>query len=188
MIKKLIQCPAFILVFILLSSPAAYAEKATLENIITSNDEKFLMVSFRLTDCFTEEMKKAIDNGIDTAFTYIVRLYEVRHLWWDRKVEDLKIKRLIKYDNLKKVYQIKLPTENDKTIFVKNFVAAKRILSEVIGLRVTELEKLYKGRRYKVQIMAKLDKTTLPFRLHNILFFLSLWDFETDWYTLDVVI
>jgi hypothetical protein len=71
---------------------------------------------------------------------------------------------------------------------VKNFVAAKRILSEVIGLRVTELEKLYKGRRYKVQIMAKLDKTTLPFRLHNILFFLSLWDFETDWYTLDVVI
>ncbi len=187
MIKKVIWCPAFILVFILISSSSAYAEKATLENIITSNDEKFLMVSFRLTDCFTEAMKEAIDNGIDTAFTYIVRLYEVRHLWWDRKVKDLKIKRLIKYDSLKKVYQIKLPTENDKTIFVKNFVAAKRILSEVIGLRVIEIGKLYKGRHYKIQLMAKLDKTSLPFRLHNILFFLPLWDFETDWYTLDIV-
>jgi hypothetical protein len=67
------------------------------------------------------------------------------------------------------------------------FVEAKKILSEVISLKVTELKNLHKGNRYQVQLMAELDKIRLPFHLHYILFFLSLWDFETDWYTVDFV-
>jgi hypothetical protein len=27
----------------------------------------------------------------------------------------------------------------------------------------------------------------LPFYLHYVLFFLSFWDFETDWYTVDFI-
>jgi len=34
---------------------------------------------------------------------------------------------------------------------------------------------------------AELNKLTLPFHLHYVLFFVSLWDFETDWYTIDFV-
>jgi hypothetical protein len=34
-------------------------------------------------------------------------------------------------------------------------------------------------------MMAQLDKIRLPFYLHYVLFFVSLWDFETDWYAVD---
>ena len=44
---------------------------------------------------------------------------------------------------------------------------------------------LEKGGRYQLRMMAELDKIILPLYLHNVLFFLSLWDFETDWYTID---
>jgi len=34
-------------------------------------------------------------------------------------------------------------------------------------------------------MMAELDKIRLPLYLHYVFFFLSLWDFETDWYAVD---
>lgn len=35
-----------------------------------------------------------------------------------------------------------------------------------------------------MQAMAELNKIRLPFHLHYVFFFLSLWDFETDWHTI----
>jgi hypothetical protein len=32
-----------------------------------------------------------------------------------------------------------------------------------------------------------MSKTTLPWKMHYVLFFVSLWDFETDWYTIDFI-
>jgi hypothetical protein len=34
---------------------------------------------------------------------------------------------------------------------------------------------------YELAVKAKLDPVKLPLRLECILFFVSLWDFETDW-------
>ena len=47
------------------------------------------------------------------------------------------------------------------------------------------MSEMKKGFHYQVQMMAQLDKIKLPFYLHHVLFFLSLWDFETDWYAVD---
>jgi hypothetical protein len=35
---------------------------------------------------------------------------------------------------------------------------------------------------YYVRIKAKLDKVRLPLHMEVVFFFVSLWDFETDWY------
>jgi hypothetical protein len=58
-------------------------------------------------------------------------------------------------------------------------------MAEVVGLRVTEIQNLHEGLHYQIHMMAELDKIRLPFYLHNVFFFLSLWDFQTDWYTID---
>ena len=34
-------------------------------------------------------------------------------------------------------------------------------------------------------MMAELNKIQLPLYLHYVFFFLSLWDFETDWHSVD---
>jgi monoamine oxidase len=39
-----------------------------------------------VTGCFTEEMIKAIDNGIPATFTFFVGLYRIRPFWRDKEV------------------------------------------------------------------------------------------------------
>jgi hypothetical protein len=42
---------------------------------------------------------------------------------------------------------------------------------------------LTEGVVYKLGLKAELDTIKLPFFLDYILFFVKLWDFETDWYS-----
>ena len=166
------------------SSPLR-AEEARLTDIVVTNTRDHLLVYFTVTDCFTEEMKKAIENGITTTFTFFVRLYERRDYWWDKDIADLKIRHEVQYDNLKKVYLIKVPERNEKTLTVKDFEEVRSLMSEIVGLKVTELKNLRKSSRYQIRMMAELEKIKLPFYLHYVFFFLSLWDFKTDWYTME---
>jgi hypothetical protein len=173
----------FLLVSFLFS--AAQAGEATLEDIVVAIGRDHCLLSFRVANCCTEEMKKAIDNGIDTTFTFYVKLYRIRDIWWDKEIADLKVSHSIHFDSLKKVYSVRLSEKDDKVIVLEDFEKAKKVMSEVMGLGVTDLENLQKGSRYQVRMMAELDKITLPFYLHYVFFFLSLWDFETDWHTVD---
>jgi hypothetical protein len=177
-----------ITIIILISTqwPApALAEKAYLSDIVISNVQDHLLVYFTVKECFTPEMNSAIENGIETTFTFFVKLYEKLEFSLDKKIADLEVKHSIKYDNLKKIYEVRLSEQENKLITVKDFEEAKKLMSEVIGLKVTPLSKLREGGDYQLRMMAQLDKITLPFYLHYVLFFLSLWDFETDWHTID---
>ena len=169
----------------LLWASPAMAEDAKLADIVVTNTRDHLLLYFTVTDCFTENMKKAIDNGVPTTFTFFVNLNEVRNWWWDKKIADLKVSHEIKYDSLKKVYEVRLSSRDDKVIVVKDFGQAKRLMAEIVGLKVTELRNLHRGDRYQINMMAELDTIKLPFYFHYVFFFLSLWDFETDWYSVD---
>ncbi|MCF8127112.1 MAG: DUF4390 domain-containing protein [Deltaproteobacteria bacterium] len=163
----------------------ARAEDARLADIVVTNTRDHLLLYFTVTDCFTENMKKAIDNGVVTTFTFFVNLNEVRNWWWDKKIADLKVSHEIKYDSLKKVYEVMLSSKDDKVVVAKDFDQAKRLMAEIVGLKVTELQNLHRGNRYQINMMAELDTIKLPFYFHYVFFFLSLWDFETDWYSVD---
>ena len=169
----------------LLSSRPALAAEARLTDIVVTNTRDYLLAYFSVVDCFTEDMRRAIDNGVSTTFTFFVRLYEVRDWWWDKNIADLKVSHEIKYDSLKKVYIVRLSSTDNKVIHVKDFEEAKKLMSEIVGLKVTELRNLQRGNHYQISMMAELDKIRLPFYFHYVFFFLSLWDFETDWYTVD---
>lgn len=158
---------------------------AGLEEIVVTNTRDHLLVYFTVRDCFTEEMVKAIDSGLPVTFTFFVRLYEVRRFWWDREISDLKVQHQIQYDNLKKLYRVRLSEKNNQVVQVEDLEKAKTLMSEIVGLKVSELHRLQKGARYHVHMMAELDKIRLPFYLHYVFFFLSLWDFETDWYRIE---
>ena len=58
-------------------------------------------------------------------------------------------------------------------------------MADVVALKVIRLDKLKKGAHYQIRMKAELDKIELPFYLNYVLFFLSLWDFETDWYSVE---
>ena len=184
---KNITAQAVIALFFLvsLSSPPVCAEEAFLTDIAVTKDENHLLVGFTVANCFTEDMKEAIHAGINVTFNFFLEVNEIRNWWWDKEMANLKASHDIQYDSLKKVYAVRLSERSGKPIYVKDFNEAKRLMSEITGLKLTELHRLRKDRRYQVHMMAELDKITLSFYLHYVLFFLSLWDFETDWHTVD---
>jgi len=186
-IRSLVCKRTGIIIFLIVSflTTPAWSDEARLTDIVVTNTKDDILIYFTVRDCFTVEMNRAIENGINTTFTFFVRLYEIRDFSLDKMIADLKVSHDIQYDNLKKIYKVRLSERNDKPIFVQDFNEAKELMSEIVELRVAELSNLRRGSRYKVSMMAELDTIRLPFYLHYVLFFLSLWDFETDWYTVE---
>ena len=163
----------------------AMAKEAYLSDFVVTNTRDHLLVYFAVNNCFTPEMSNAIESGIETSFTFFVQLCEKRDLIWDKKIANLEVNHNIKYDSLKKIYSVRFSENNSREVTAKNFEEAKKLMAEVVALKVVPMHQLKKGKRYQLQMMAQLDKIRLPFYLHYVLFFLSLWDFETDWYAVD---
>ena len=161
------------------------AKEARLSDIIVTNTRDHLLSYFNVRDCFTEQMNMAIMNGISTKFTFIVKLYEIRSTWFDRKIADIRLTHAIEYNTLKNEFSLLLPEQNKKKVKTKDFDGAKELMADVVALKVIRLDKLKKGARYQIRMKAELDKIELPFYLNYVLFFLSLWDFETDWYSVE---
>lgn len=184
MLKKSILCALSIVLLVCISpKPSSAKKEAHLSDIIVTNTRDHLLVYFKVEECFTEEMNKAIMNGIETKFTFIVKLYEVKPKRFDTKIADIRLTHTIAYNTLKNEFSLFLPEQNDKKILIKDFEEAKKLMADVVALTVTRLANLKRGLQYQLRLKAELDKIELPFYLNYVFFFLSLWDFETDWYS-----
>jgi hypothetical protein len=182
-----LKTPVFIFfIFLLLHAPAS-AEDARLNNITVSNTRDDLLLSLSVEGAFREEMKKAILNGVPATFSFFASLNRVQNLWLDTEISDIEVTHTIKYDNLKKEFSISRSWEGENTKVTKSFEEAQKLMSEINSIKIIPLNKLEKGKQYQLRVKAEFSKKTLPLYLHYVLFFVSLWDFETDWYAIDFI-
>lgn len=165
----------------------AFAQNAVLTNIIVTNTRDDLLVYLKVEGAFIEKMEKAILSGVPTTFSFYLSFYQVRNLWFDSKIKDIKVTNTIKYDNLKEEFIVKRSWEKSGPQVTRSFGEAQNLMTEIDSLKVIPLKQLEKGGHYQIRAKAELSKVTLPFYLHYVLFFVSLWDFETDLYTVDFV-
>ena len=163
------------------------AQDATLSNLIVTNTSNDLLVYLNVEGAFREQTVNAIMSGVPASFSFFVILYQKRSMWFDKAIADIEIANSIKYNNLKKVFIVERSWENGKIRTAQSLQEAQKLMSDVDGLKIIHLNKLEKGKQYQVKAKAQLSKLTLPFYLHYVLFFVSLWDFETDWYTIDFI-
>ena len=176
----------FLLFCLLLQFPSPLqAAEATLSEIIVTNTQDDLLVFFDIEGSFTREMEEAILNGIPATFTIIIRLYRTRTLWFDASIADIRLEHTIKYDSLKNEFRVTRSQDPENELVTKDFEEAKRAMTEIRNIEVIPLKELEPGARYQLRVKAELEKVRLPLYLHYVLFFVSLWDFETDWYTVD---
>jgi len=161
------------------------AAEATLSDIIVTNTQQDLLVFFDIEGCFTREMEEAILNGIPTTFTIYIKLYRTRTLWLDASISDIELEHTINFDNMKDEFRVTRSEDNYSELVLKEFAAAKKAMAEIKNIKVAPLRELSKKGKYQLRVKAELEKVRLPLYLHYVLFFVSLWDFETDWYTVD---
>jgi hypothetical protein len=172
---------------LLVTTSAASAQDARLENIIVTNTRDNLLLYLTAKDAFPPKIIKAIQSGVPATFTFYINLYLVHGLWFDKKIAGIQVTHTMKYDSLKKEYMLTRSWEGNRPIIVKSLVEAQKLMTEVDSLEVVPLSRLEKGQQYQIQAKAQLNKMTLPFYLHYVLFFVSFWDIETDWYTIDFI-
>lgn len=178
---------ATILFLFLFSSTLAFAQEAKVSNIIVTNTRDDFIVYLTVEGAFEEKMKKAVLSGVPTKFSFFITLYKSRNMWLDKKIADVKLTHTIKYDSLKNEFIVRRSWKNGKPEKTQSFKEAQKLMTEIDSLKVLPLDQLEKGNRYQLRAKAELNKLTLPFYLHYVLFFVSLWDFETDWYTIDFI-
>jgi hypothetical protein len=184
--KRKINIITFLVLF--LTQQSAMGQNARLSDItITNTHDDLELVYLKVKGTFTEKMKEAVSNGVPITFLFFVTLHKIRRLWGNEEIANIQITHTLKYDNLKKEFIIKRSWEDDEPIIAKSFEEARKLMSEINRLKIVPLNRLEKGERYQLKAKAELSKVTLPVYLHYILVFMSLWDFETDWYSIEFV-
>ena len=171
----------------LLVPAASHAIDVQLSGIRVTEDASNLLLSMHVEGAFNENLEEAVLNGIPTTFSYFITLHRKRALWADELIVSRNVTHTLKYHNLKNHYIIKRSWEEDNPFITDSFDEAKKIMSEINDLPIVPLKKLQKDDRYRILAKAELDKVRLPFLLNYILFFASLWDFETEWHSYEFI-
>ncbi len=161
------------------------AQEARLTNIVVTNANNELQIDLKVEGAFTSKMKKAILSGVPASFSFFISLYKTRKYWFNEEIREIEITHTVKYHTMKKEFVVRRSWEKDKPHTVRSFKEVRRLMSQIGNLKVVPVKALKKENRYQIRAKAELSKVTLPYYLHYILFFVSLWDFETDWYTID---
>jgi len=170
---------AFFLIWIFPLS--AYCQKATIRDVRVNGMNGAWKVSFNVENCFTERMEEAIQTGIQTIFTFYIHLFQKRTWWRDRKVASMEFHHSIQYDPIRKEYHVTLE-EKGSSFATSDIEEAKRLMAKVEAVEIRPSPKLKPGHPTYLRIKAGLDPVRLPLRLEYLFFFVSLWDFETDWH------
>ncbi len=185
-LKKLHYLCILIICFTMLVPATVFADNdAVLTGIKLANTRDDLLTYFEVQNAFTEKMTQAVQNGIPTSFSFYVTLYKTTSTLFDKKIADIQIRSTVKYNSLKEEFTVSRDWKDEKPSVTKSFEEAKLWMTGVDNLTVIPLEKLIKGDKYQIRIKAELEKVTLPLSLHYVFFFVSFWDFETDWYVIN---
>ena len=167
--------------------PSDASQDARLNNITVASTDRFLTLSLQVDGAFTPKVTEAVLKGVPTVFSFLITLDRLRNWWPNEELADLRVTHTIKYDNLKKEFIIRRSWKSDNPVVTKSFAEAQTLMTEIRGLDIVPLGRMQKGQTYKLWAKAELSKTTLPFYLHYVFYFVTFWDFETDWHTIEFV-
>jgi hypothetical protein len=170
---------------LLLFQQTVFAEETALTNIVVTNNRDDLLLYLNATGAFSEKTKKAVLSGVPTTFIFHITLNKTRNYWLNKTIVNLKVIHTLKYDNLKKEFYVDRSWDPGGPLVTSSFEEAQQLMIRIDSLKIASLQELEKGQHYQIRAKAELSKLTLPLHLHRVLFFLSFWDVETDWYAID---
>ena len=180
--RKLFYAAVCISLFVSVVLPIqAQAIEPKITDILISSNQENVLLYARLINGFKPEMESAILAGVPTVFTLQIDVYKVRSYIWNKNISSHEIKRIIKYDNLKKTFSIYTTGNPEPSIF-PDFESAQNAMADFNGIIVTPISFLEREKNYYLEMKIKIDKVRLPLHMEYIFFFVSFWDFETAWY------
>jgi hypothetical protein len=169
----------------LATSEAKPDRKATIKELTATTSETHLILFGTLENSFTSEMIEILHSGIPLRFSFFVELNKTAENWPNELIIAQNFHHVMVFDTLKESYRVTLEEDNNKVQSFRSLFKAQKVVNEINGAKIVELGQLIPNNTYQLKIRAELYRKTLPLSLHSIFPFLSWWDNETDWYTID---
>ncbi|OGR01606.1 MAG: hypothetical protein A2505_00615 [Deltaproteobacteria bacterium RIFOXYD12_FULL_55_16] len=163
----------------------ALAQNATIEELIVTNSNTELLLFLTVNNAFTKQMEEGIKNGIPATFSFQVKLERKRSAWVNQELVSLKLDHTLSYDTLKEEYSLVRSELPGQTLRTKSLAEAKKAMIQINGLAVSPLKALLPEAGYLLRVKARLAEKTLPLYFHYVIPFWSLWNFETEWHTVE---
>jgi hypothetical protein len=175
------------LILFLAANTAGGANHQTLSNITVSNTSEDLLLHLNLERSFSDAIRQNVLAGKTTSFAFRVKLSRVHDFWLDQTIADLTVIHTIKFDSVKKEFTVRRSWTGYEAEVTPSFDEAQRWMNRIEGLKIVSLSRMEKNVRYELRAKAEISKKTLPLNLHHVLFFVTFWDEQTDWYIIDFV-
>ncbi len=176
----------FLLIFLAGNSVLAGSDQEVqFKDITITTSNTHLLLFGIIKNDKHNELEEALHSGIPMQFKFFIELFRTRQNWPDEELISTEFTHILKYDTLKEQYQLEIEEQKNRTLTYKNLAEAMQTMNDINGFKVIKLNKLKPDNSYELRMKAELYKKTLPMNLHYVIPFISMWNLETDWHTIE---
>jgi len=125
---------------------------------------------------------RGLAEGVPLSLELDLDIERVRQLLPNSRVAELMQRYRLQYNAVSARYILRNENSGQQES-IGTAQAALEQLSEIRGLPVLDKSLMTAGRRYEASVRAKLDYGSVPWSLRVLMFWVSEWHRESDWYT-----
>ncbi len=148
--------PVVVVLALLSWTQPAYAQSAQALRVVPIVRGDQVLVSFDLTDGFTDEVRAAIRSGLKTTFTYTVELRLAVPGWVDRNIGTATVTSSVQYDNLTRRHSLvrMLDGRSEDARITEDETSVREWMTRLIRLPLFRTSLLEPNREYYVRVSA----------------------------------
>ncbi len=136
----------------------------------------------RLAMPISDAVRLGLAEGVPLTLELDLDIERVRQLLPNSRVAELAQRYHLQYNAVSARYILRNDNSGQQES-LGTVDAALEQLSEIRGLPVLDKALIAADRRYEANVRAKVDYGTVPFTLRLLMFWVSDWHRESDWYT-----
>jgi len=163
---------------------AAAEETPEVKNIIVTTSDTDLLLFATVKNGFTQTMLDEVHAGGTVVFTYHMELMKTDGKWFNTTLVESAVTHTLAFDAASKTYKVVLSEQGDKAVTTADLDHAKQLMAELNSVKIIALAQLVPDTPYAIRFKVTLKKGSLPLGMHRLVPF-ALWDFETDWRTIE---
>ncbi len=133
-------------------------------------------INYRLSDAALE----ALDNGVPLSFSVQIEVRRENSWFWERAVDTQRLRLIIRFLPLSRVYQAIFLTTGEKITFATR-EAALAAIGELRRIPLIPEDRLLAGERYEVRVRASLDIEELPLPMRPLAYLSPAWHLSSGW-------
>ncbi|HEY2684156.1 MAG TPA: DUF4390 domain-containing protein [Steroidobacteraceae bacterium] len=130
----------------------------------------------------SEAVRQGLAEGVPLSVEVDLDIERVRQFFPNSRVAELTQHYQLQYNAVSARYVLKNENSGQQES-LGTLEGALDLVSEVRDLPVLDKSLIQRDRRYEASVRAKVDYGSVPFTLRLVMFWVSDWHRESDWYT-----